>query len=62
MKITITINTDNEAFACCDTGPEVSRILRDLAQIWDYNWGETPTINLRDLNGNTVGKVEVTND
>lgn len=58
-KITITIETGNSAFADDSLGEqgEVSRILRHLANIFrDYGL-ETQTV--RDLNGNTVGKVEV---
>jgi len=53
MEVNITINCDNEI--------ELSRILTDLAakvktEPFDYiDW-----MPLRDLNGNTVGRVEVT--
>jgi hypothetical protein len=54
--ITITINTDNDAF---QTPPgergEVHRILEELSKLGVYN-GEI----IRDINGNTVGKVEIT--
>lgn len=53
-KITITIETGNAAF---DDAPatEVGRILRDLADRFEFN-GVVPQ-HLRDINGNTVGTV-----
>ena len=59
MTITITINTDNEAFKDEYGEPwtEVSRILRELAK----NAGllERVTTKVLDINGNTVGAVTV---
>ena len=57
MNIKITINTDNAAFKDNPTG-EVCRILRDLADRAD-DYGIENTERLRDINGNTVGKVTV---
>lgn len=60
MEVTITINCDNDAFTA-SSAKEVERILRELArkmrvcQHADTFNGAT----LRDINGNTVGKVEV---
>lgn len=53
-RITITIETGNVAF---DDHPatEVGRILRDLADRFEYQ-GVVPD-HLRDINGNTVGSV-----
>lgn len=63
MNITITINTDNAAFSDENGGREyeVGRILRKLAdELHDgiINASIGPR-KLRDINGNTVGKVEV---
>ncbi len=59
MNITITINTDNEAFVG-QPKEEVRRILGELfkpggglLRTWDGR-------KLLDVNGNTVGKVEIT--
>ena len=55
MKVSITINTDNAAFDGPELEGEVARILRMAAnKIID---GER-SFNLKDINGNTVGKVE----
>ena len=59
MKLVISIRCDNAAFD--PPGPEVSRILRELARSLE---GEdlTPDSDfrsLRDRNGNKVGKVVV---
>lgn len=66
MKLTITIQCDNDAFSSekggdSEPGTEVARILRELADNYqerDLLPGETA--NLRDINGNTVGKAKVT--
>ncbi len=70
MNITITINTDNEAFA---DGPEteVARILANYArQLADgltnvelascLTSANGVRTTLRDINGNTVGQVTIT--
>lgn len=59
MQITITINTDNDAFAD-NPKAEVRRI---LAELFKSGGGLLRTFDgkkLLDANGNTVGKVEVT--
>jgi len=58
MVYTITINIDNDAFKG-DCRPEVIRILQKLAA--HLEGGELEK-TLKDYNGNTVGKAEVTND
>lgn len=58
MNITITINTDNEAFQD-DAALEVAAVLRDLAQRFVLR-GIGNQGSPRDSYGNTVGKVEVT--
>lgn len=63
MKITITINCDNAAFGDTAAGEhdaEVQRLLRELADdpTWVYSGDEY--FSLRDMNGNTCGKVTVT--
>lgn len=60
MKLTITIKMNNEAFGD-DPGTEVARILRKLSMTTEQervfigdSW------RLIDINGNIVGKAEVT--
>ena len=57
MKITIEINMDNAAFE--DEG-EVKRILNDMTRKMDDIVRPGDGGNLRDINGNTVGKWIVT--
>ena len=66
MKATITIQMDNAAFENeNDTnGAELGRILRELAENLE-NGGTLSAgegINLRDTNGNRVGKLEVSDE
>lgn len=58
---TVSINLDNAAFGI-STGSETARILRELADNIDYmsELAQGDTLTLKDLNGNTVGKAEVT--
>ncbi len=60
MKIKITIDTNNAAFEDCGTGPEVARILKQLAEDLDFCdcIGPGQEIPLRDCNGNTCGLLE----
>ncbi len=56
MKLIITIDLDNDAFLP-NPRPEISRILRELAIKYD-----NPTIHsmvIKDINGNTTGKIEL---
>lgn len=60
-NITITLNTDNEAFTENESN-EVSRILKHLAEGFrcvDYSINELEGRRLSDINGNTVGRVRV---
>lgn len=60
--ITITIETDNDAFTDPDAGVEVARILSEVAEraiLTDGNLIELRDLRLRDINGNTVGMVYV---
>ena len=57
-RLTITINTDNAAFER-DAFEEVSRILRELSD--ELKHRSIPT-KVRDINGNTVGTVRVSED
>ena len=57
MKITITINTENAAFDD-NAAPEVNRILKKLQNRFTNTGFEDRAI--MDVNGNTVGNVEVT--
>ena len=55
-KLTITIeNLGNAAFEE-DKNAEIARILRDLA---DKIENDNIPVKLRDINGNTVGEVEI---
>ena len=64
--LNISINTDNAAFESENLGSEISRILKSYANAIesvidpDTSW-ELET-RLRDINGNTVGQVKLTND
>lgn len=55
-RITITIETGNAAFEDSPTA-EIGRILRSLADRFE-RYGTHPE-NLRDINGNTCGKVTI---
>ena len=56
-KITIEINTTNAAFEEGYKNIEVARILKEFANgLEEYSYA--PTI-LKDINGNTVGRVEI---
>ena len=59
MDITITINTDNDAFL--ENGTiEVKYILKQLTDRLETGLYMTPgEYNLRDSNGNTVGKLSL---
>lgn len=55
-KFTLVIECDNAAFKN-DASAEVSRILHDIAEDIDGDMmAETCSNNIRDLNGNTVGR------
>lgn len=59
-NITITINTGNDAFH--NPGPpsfEVARILRQLADKLENNGVQAGEHKLMDINGQSVGKIEV---
>lgn len=56
-RITIIIDTDNDAFADMP-GQEVAGMLRDLALV--FARGGFPGERLRDSNGNTCGSVAIT--
>lgn len=57
MTAKINITMDNAAFA--DNPNELARILRDLADNLEAGNG-TDGANLRDLNGNKVGRFDIT--
>jgi hypothetical protein len=61
MKFTIVLECDNAAFEGAAGGPEVCRILRQLAQDLDaMSYLGAPELNhpwtLHDVNGNRVGR------
>ena len=59
MNIVLTINTDNEAFQDGNAGAEVGFILRRIAeQLRDWPGANEFNLNLRDSNGNKVGRCE----
>lgn len=53
--VTICIETDNAAFGS-EPGPELARILRELAA--KFRDGGGVPAKIMDVNGNTVGRVE----
>ena len=56
MTVTISIQCENAAFEEPDSGRELARILRQLAE--QFEDGQVPG-TLRDVNGNTVGEVSI---
>ena len=58
MRLNLVLDTDNAAFEGEELGPEVSRILEDLAKELIYS--PTQDRKLRDINGNTVGSIKWT--
>jgi len=69
VKLVITIDCDNEAFDGADCGNELARILRPFIDLFEFEsksaiarrYGANPK-RLRDINGNTVGKLAVVVD
>lgn len=59
MNVTVTIDTDNAAFAD-DAGWEVARILRELADRLAVDIHQCHAGPIRDVNGNTCGTWTVT--
>ena len=53
----LTIETDNAAFDD-DAGPEIARILRELADRMETGLTIPNSVRLRDYNGNKVGVAE----
>jgi hypothetical protein len=59
MDLTIKINLDNDAFGQ-DPGWEVQRILARLVKdLGNWTLADLNKSNLRDVNGNIVGRVSV---
>jgi hypothetical protein len=54
--ITITIDTDNDAFS---SDYEVSRILFELAETFEGGFKHLNDQSIKDINGNTVGQVTI---
>jgi hypothetical protein len=61
MRLTIDIETSNAAFEDCD-GNEVARILRETADAMESRYLIAQTYPLRDICGNWVGVMRVTED
>ena len=63
MKYRIVIETDNDAFydgdGQYDPAPEIAGILEELAEKIRAGRASAP-VNLRDSNGNTVGRASMT--
>lgn len=65
MKATLTINMDNAAFNEYENsrGIELARIFHELSRSVDYaRLSKGTKINCFDINGNTVGKLEIVED
>lgn len=60
MKLTVTIELDNDALAGRSGNAEVARLLRDAANRYPKLRGVDDSIRLLDINGNTVGMMEIT--
>lgn len=60
MKLKITIDMDNAAFHDQPSGCEVARILRYIANDCEGQDMERGAVGLRDINGNSVGTLQVT--
>lgn len=58
MTITITIDCNNAAFDPPE--PEIARILKTVCDKLEYSIGHIDGIPLMDVNGNRVGRVEIT--
>lgn len=61
MAFTLNIKTGNAAFEGEDARYELSRILRELADELG-EWGTENSGKVMDINGNTVGAWELTDD
>lgn len=55
MTVTLAIECDNDAFAG-EAGPEIARILRELADKFDRGAAMGDRALLRDINGHLVGQ------
>lgn len=59
----VKFDTDNDMFQGWSLEPEVTRILQCVAkQFTDGDWIENKWSNIRDSNGNSVGKFRYTKD
>ncbi len=57
MELRITINLDNDSFAGTP-GAEAKRIMLQVIRYWDEGAGIQEG-KIKDINGNTVGEVEI---
>lgn len=63
MQVKIIVEMDNAAFSGADCGPELARILRDVADHAENCGKDVDLMDgraLYDVNGNKVGLVHVT--
>lgn len=61
MKLTLELSLDNAAFES-PSGNEVARILRKYAALVEHEDVTPGRALIHDLNGNKVGKLEITDD
>lgn len=58
MKLTIDLNTDNAAFG--DDPAEATRVIAEGMIQVEQLYGSPGSVGLRDINGNRVGQIKVT--
>ena len=59
MLFNITIDSENAAFTGDNAGPELARILRNIAERVSTDLPDDATMKIYDVNGNAVGRVTV---
>ena len=63
MDCKVKFNMDNSAFNSGMNGIELARIFEDLAKKLNSvseDWNIGDSLNIRDINGNTIGKITFT--
>jgi hypothetical protein len=61
-KLTIEIELENDALKGRSAYRELRRIIGEALDMWDAIPRNDEATNLRDINGNTVGKLSFTNE